>query len=88
MDKRCECVCCYGYTSSYDRRFERYDQDAGPHRCITDHPGVLELLAPAPLEVMWENFKSTHGKYFHVFSLECFSWYWDQLTSVFRPIRL
>ena len=38
---------------------QRYDQDVGPHKCITDHPRVLALLAPAPLEAMWEIFKSS-----------------------------
>ena len=37
-------------TLRYDHRFEIYDHDVGPDKCITNHPGVLELLAPAPLE--------------------------------------
>ena len=75
MDQRRECVCCYGYTSSYDRRFERYDEDVGPQECITDHPGVLAFLAPAPCHVLLENFKSTPVSTLMLYPQIYLSWY-------------
>ena len=63
MPTHTESICCQGVTPAYNRCFERYNYDDGPWKCITDHPGINELLAPAPLEVIWQSFKAYHGKY-------------------------
>ena len=75
MNQRNECVCCYSHTASHDCQFERNDQDVRSHECITDHPGVLALRVPAPLDVMWENFKSTLVSTLLLYPQEYLSWY-------------
>ena len=69
MPTKTESLCCQMVTSTSDKCHERYNYEDGPWKCITQHPGVDELLKPAPLEVIWNNFQCYHGKLYYFFGL-------------------
>ena len=54
-----ECVCC----KTHDCVSGKLNDRGQTFDCITNHPGVTELLQDAPLEVVWNNYLCYHGKY-------------------------
>ena len=52
-----------------------YEKD-GPWTCITQHPGVDELLRTTHLEVILNIFQCYHGKSYYLFGLlsNVYSW--------------
>jgi hypothetical protein len=55
---RDQCVCCHNHDAQF--RLQERGQEL---QCIHQHPGVDELLADAPLELAWNNYKHYHGEY-------------------------
>ncbi|XP_067928028.1 uncharacterized protein [Watersipora subatra] len=70
-----ECLCCH------DAEFAHRLHDRGEHECLCTHPGVDELVAPAPLELGWNNYLRYH-------KANAVAWYRDvqerQKTEVLR----
>ena len=62
-----ECVCC----QSHDISVKLTDRET-LFQCITDHPGVTELMAEAPLEVAWNNYLCYHSEFNIVLYISCF----------------
>jgi hypothetical protein len=58
MPTKPEAICCIDHDISV--KLHERDQE---FKCITDHPGVLELLQDAPLELAWNNYLCYHSKY-------------------------
>ena len=54
-----ECICCINHHLVADKLTDRGQQ----FKCITDHPGVLEMMAPAPLESAWNSYLHFHRKF-------------------------
>ena len=53
-----ECICC----QSHDIKVKLNDRGE-QYQCITQHPGVTELMAKAPLEVAWNNYLCYHREF-------------------------
>ena len=57
MPTRAEAICCQTHDISEKMvDFEEVD-------CITQHPGVQQLMADAPLELAWSHYLHHHGMY-------------------------
>ena len=69
MPTKTESLRCQMVSNTSEECYVRCNYEDGQWTCITQHPGVDELLSPADLEVILKNFQCYQSKSYYLFGL-------------------